>query len=114
MAQGPEHVEAALKHANNSCPGPDGIPYGCWSRCPQNALALHAVCNLMLDDSPHYPPDGFNIAHLCCLPKKPERVDETMGDIFEAQGTRPLSVVNTDNRLIAASGKAARSRRCSS
>ena len=46
-------------------------------------------------------PEGFNAAFLCCLPKKPYFTDPRLGPVFTAEGTRPLSIVNTDNRLIA-------------
>ena len=48
-------------------------------------------------------PDGFNTSFLCCLPKKPTGTDPTAGDYFAPSSTRPLSLVNTDNRLIASS-----------
>ena len=38
---------------------------------------------------------------LCCLPKKPSGADPTTGEYYSAENTRPLSIVNTDNRLIA-------------
>ena len=44
---------------------------------------------------------AFNVGILCCLPKKPSGVDNVMGEFFAAEDTRPLSIVNTDNRLIA-------------
>ena len=38
---------------------------------------------------------------LCCLPKKKTGVDEEAGDYYAADATRPLSIVNTDNRILA-------------
>ena len=43
----------------------------------------------------------FNLAILCCLPKKPTGTDPEVGQYFTAEATRPLAIVNTDNRLIA-------------
>ena len=40
-------------------------------------------------------------AVLCCLPKAASRVDPVHGSVFTPAKTRPLSIVNTDNRLIA-------------
>ena len=52
-------------------------------------------------DSQFVPPDGFNFASLQCIPKKPSFSDETLGDVYEAGDTRPLSIVNADNRILA-------------
>ena len=43
----------------------------------------------------------FNLGILCCLPKKPAGKLENLGDFYSPSDTRPLSIVNTDNRLIA-------------
>ena len=48
-----------------------------------------------------HPPDDFNFGFLVCHPKKPVRTDPERGDVFQPSTTRPLSIVNTDNRLIA-------------
>ena len=47
------------------------------------------------------PPTCFNHAILCCLPKAPSRTDTLHGDVYAPSKTRPLSIVNTDNRIIA-------------
>ena len=52
-------------------------------------------------DSIQYLPSDFNQAFLCCLPKKVSGHDAAVGDYYDPQNTRPLSLVNTDNRLIA-------------
>lgn len=44
---------------------------------------------------------SFNLALLCCLPKKPSGVDGKRGAYYKPKDTRPLSIVNTDKRLIA-------------
>ena len=43
----------------------------------------------------------FNLSILCCLPKKPRGTDPNLGDFFLPEDTRPLSIVNTDDRIIA-------------
>ena len=45
--------------------------------------------------------DAFNESLLCCLPKKAGRTTEDGEGVFEPGETRPLSITNTDNRLIA-------------
>lgn len=87
-----EDVLAALKCSNNSTPGPDGIPFAAWRAAtdisaPILLNALTAICK------GRRPPDRFNFGLLFLLPKK------STGLIAD---TRPLSVTNTDNRLLAA------------
>eukprot|EP00959_Pyramimonas_sp_CCMP1952_P405164 8491780-Pyramimonas_sp.AAC.1 len=38
---------------------------------------------------------------MCCLPKQASHTTETGDQVHEAANTRPLSITNTDNRLIA-------------
>ena len=49
----------------------------------------------------------FNLGILCCLPKKVAGTHSTLGDYYTAADTRPLSIVNTDNRIIASAMKLA-------
>ena len=44
---------------------------------------------------------SFNHSLLICLGKKPSGSDEIHGNIFTPDATRPLNIVNTDNRIIA-------------
>ena len=104
-------IEDVIGTANNSMPGPDGIPYMAWRALGQfgvqllfdaaTALASPDAAALMrtaCGDEDH----DFNLGMLCCLPKKkPTGTDHTMGPYYAAEDTRPLSIVNTDNRLIA-------------
>ena len=43
----------------------------------------------------------FNEAFLTCLGKKALFTDDTIGAVYLPSATRPLSVVNSDNRLLA-------------
>ena len=54
-----------------------------------------------MQDSSCPPPAEFNLSFLCCLPKKPTGIQDGIGAYYDATQTRPLSLVNTDNRLIA-------------
>ena len=47
------------------------------------------------------PPEGFNAADLHLLPKTPKLVSEEVGAVYLPECTRPLSVVNAGNRLLA-------------
>ena len=44
---------------------------------------------------------GYNLGTLVRLPKAPTGEDPELGAFYQASDTRPLSIVNTDNRLIA-------------
>ena len=107
-----EHIERAVQSATDSMPGPDGIPYAGWKALgalgidvlfdaakalarPDSSVLLRAAHGN--DQEEH----EFNLGTLCCLPKKPTGVDNDLGEYYAPESTRPLSIVNTDNRLIA-------------
>ena len=111
-------VRKAIKIAGNTMPGPDQIPYKAWKRLGELAVttlhdailelsssnALEALCTayeIEGDVASH----SFNKSTLCCLPKKKTGTDGDMGDYYEASATRPLCIVNTDNRLIASAAR---------
>ena len=43
----------------------------------------------------------FNASTLVCLAKDPSGEDPCLGQYYFSKATRPLSIVNSDNRLIA-------------
>ena len=97
-------MELAIKTSNNSAPGPDGIPYAAWRNAGRQAaiILLEAITQLQEDESDNSSvPDNFNASYLCCLPKKPSGTDPNLGEYYLPSATRPLSLVSTDNRLIA-------------
>ena len=107
-----EDVEKAIKTSTDSMPGPDGIPYLAWRALGQFSIdRLFDVAQaLATDDGPRlmqaaHGKNGsdheFNLGILCCVPKKLAGADPTAGEYYSADSTRPLSIVNTDNRLIA-------------
>ena len=49
----------------------------------------------------------FNKSIMCLLPKKASGHDETHGTYFHPGDTRPLSISNTDNRLLASAARIA-------
>ena len=92
-------MENALKYANNSSPGPDGIPYSAYRGLPW-------VVDILLDASRDLcaggaPPWDFNFAYLWLLPNKPTGALADGRKYYAGEHTRPLSIVNTDNRLLA-------------
>ena len=47
----------------------------------------------------------FNLSLLCCLPKEPYGTDPEQGEYYRGEDTRPLALVNTDNRIIASAAR---------
>ena len=105
----------ALKISGNSSPGSDEIPYRVWRALGDLAVdtlfdaaaELHfensaTLLSMAYRDSEGGDRHDFNLGLLCCLPKK-AGTHETIGDFFTASDTRPLTIVNTDNRIIASS-----------
>ena len=80
-----------IMSTNNSSPGPDGIPFSVYRSAPDVvAPILHAVVTLI--GAGHSASEGFNHGILFLLLKK--------GTLLPAD-TRPLSVTNADNRIVA-------------
>lgn len=98
-----EHVAESRRRSHETSPGPDGIPYMAYRKLGSYAVAcLHSSAeDLQETDCLHDLPSTFNHAILRCLPKSPSRTDGLHGDVYTPAKTRPLSIVNTDNRLIA-------------
>jgi len=108
----PEDVHRAVRSAGKSAPGPDGLPYAAWKSLgilgesilwkagvllmsEQGEEALESAFGRGVSGSAE-----FNKALMVFLPKKPSGTWEG-NSFFDPQDTRPLSIVNTDNRLIA-------------
>jgi len=107
-------VSSAICTARNSMPGPDGIPAIAY-RVLKN-LAIDVFCDavevlskenhrdLLLEAYSDRSPQGmheFNLSLLCCLPKKPHGSSPEGGDYYRGEDTRPLALVNVDNRILA-------------
>ena len=82
-----EHIHAS----NNSAAGPDGIPFAmhrlCADTMAQILLDIVTAMSKGVD-----PPKGFNFARLFLIPKD---------DSMDISAHRPISVTNSDNRIIA-------------
>jgi hypothetical protein len=88
---GLDEVLDSLTRTKNTAPGPDGIPFAAWRAAPDLAgQALLGALDLLLTGVT--PPAGFNHALLFLLPKKPTGL---------VTDTRPISITNTDNRILA-------------
>ena len=98
-----DHVLESIGRSHETTPGPDGIPYKAFKKLGKYAseYLFDAAEDLQETQSCPDQLSSFNHASLCCLPKSASHIDPVLGDIHSANLTRPLSIVNTDNRLIA-------------
>lgn len=113
-----KHIKLAVDTSNNSSPGPDGIPFQAWRNlghlANETLLAvtqalskdnfkdtLTAAYHDTADDHPHH----YNYSFMACLPKKSHSTTHDGTPIFTANNTRPLNVVNTDNRIVASAAR---------
>ena len=107
-------ISRSIKMSGNSAPGPDGIPFLAWRVLGPVAIDLLWDVARLLEgqdastklqaayyDEKKARPHNFNLSTLVCLPKAPAGSDGDSGDFYDPEGTRPLSVVNCDNRLVA-------------
>ena len=112
-------MKKAMRLAGNSSPGPDGIPFSAWRALGETGLnTLHDVaCALRRDgattlledayfDQPGEERHQYNVSNLVCLPKSPSVDDHgAMGTYYQPKDTRPLAIVNCDNRLVASAAR---------
>jgi len=99
-----DDVYETMKTSHDSSPGPDGIPFKAW-KVLRNMCApiFHRVLCKLFSTSPEElrsKAPHFNEAFLCCLGKRP-MANAIGGQVFTPSSTRPLSVVNADNRILA-------------
>ena len=108
----------AIRHSGNSAPGPDGIPFKAWRALgPLGVSILFEVAKcLETDDAQEYLTKAyngtdaskdhrFNHSILVCLPKKSTSTTTDGTKAYTLNNTRPLSIVNSDNRLIASAAR---------
>jgi len=106
-------VARAVKISGNSAPGPDGIPYLAWRAMGElgidilwdmlQTLSRPGAADVLRSAYADESADGheFNLGILCCLPKRPSGNTENGTPYYAPENTRPLSIVNCDNRLLA-------------
>jgi hypothetical protein len=86
-----DDITDVINGTSNSCSGPDGIPFAYYRAFAGDiAPLLHAILLDMAKGGP--PPPGFNFASLFLIPKDSS---------INVEDTRPISVTNSDNRIIA-------------
>ena len=111
-------VKAAVKAARDTMPGPDGIPAQAYKLLGDVAITIlfDAAVALGMDSHEQSLVEAFadrssegshlfNASLLCCLPKKPHKTDPEHGEVYRGEDTRPLALVNVDNRIIASAAR---------
>ena len=97
-------VVRALRLAGNSRPGPDGIPFEAWRRLEQLGVNILFAVAQQLErglDSTRSTHLKFNESLMACLPKTASRQDASGRGIYKPDETRPLTITNCDNRIVA-------------
>ena len=86
-----EDVTSAIRTTNNSCAGPDGVPFAVYRHLCDIAAPVLLDVALALSRGDR-PPKGYNLGRLFLIPKTTSpTVDQH----------RPISVTNADNRIVA-------------
>ena len=111
-------IAQAVKQAKCNMPGPDGISALAYKLLGELGIdilhdAASALCSedgvemlrQAYSDRCYNGTHHFNLSLLCCLPKKATGNDPTLGAYYDAEATRPLALVNTDNRIIASAAR---------
>jgi hypothetical protein len=106
-------VRRAVDASPNSAPGPDGIPFLAWRQLGGLGVdVLHAAMQDITAEggvgrlerfysTPEVPGQTFNSSLMVFLPKAVSGNDPSAGDYCSPADTRPLNLVNCDNRLLA-------------
>ena len=106
-------IEVAIKRSGNTMAGPDRLPYEAWRQLGDTAVDALFEAGLAMQQ-PDFPtqiraacgffphePHPFNLGTLVCLPKKAVAHHGQHGEVYTPEGTRPLSIVDTANRILA-------------
>jgi hypothetical protein len=102
-----EIVEQAIRDTVPSASGPDGIPFDVYKMMGPIAVELFLeVANAMLDQT-ECPDDDFNLAYMVFIAKGAEGVNEEGVSFCSPGGTRPISIVDCANRILASIFRAA-------
>ena len=102
-------VSRAVQTSGSSSPGPDGLPYLAWRQLrgygidalwdALRELEMASGTDLMEQAYADEAGCNFNLSLLVCIPKV------TGGQTITAEDTRPLSMVDTSNRLLASAAR---------
>ena len=94
-------MEQAIHDAVPSASGPDGIPFDVYKMMGQTAVDLFLeVADAMMNQT-DCPDDDFNLAYMVCISKGAEGLSEERVPFCSPGGTRPISIVDCANRILA-------------
>ena len=77
------------RKSNSSAPGPNGIPYLLYKRCPETRKILWSLLQRMWKEK--FIPKEFQIGRVCLLAKSE--------DASHPKSMRPISILNSEGRL---------------
>jgi hypothetical protein len=96
-----EDARSALKHSPNTGVGPDGIPYSAWRALGDFSVQLILLILAFMMSPTAEIPLWFNLAYMCFIPKDPTGHNAYGIPYYSADCTRPLSLADTFNKLLA-------------
>ena len=96
-----EELWKIIRKTGNSAAGPDGIPYSAWRHAPQEVLnTLVQVFDEFAQGV--MPPASFGESIFAFIPKATGSLQLQPGEVAaKPRDLRPLSLANTDNKIIA-------------
>ena len=96
-----EIIQKVIQECADSAAGPDSIPFAVYKRAGQIAVDLfYEAANSLLDGADE-PDDSFNLAFMVCFTKSESGTTCDGSPIVEAKNTRPISIVDASNRILA-------------
>ena len=97
-----DDVAKVFANLHDSAAGPDGIPMGIYKQLLNISPALFRRLVSDIINGVVAPGADFNHAILCRIPKSADEQSETGVPVYIAANTRPLSIVDAANRIVAA------------
>jgi hypothetical protein len=94
-------VRQVIQECANSAAGPDAVPFEAYKKGGGTVVDLFLEVAEALLDKKDEPGENFNRAFMVCVPKAPEGNLADNSPYFSPGGTRPISVVDASNRILA-------------
>jgi hypothetical protein len=94
-------VRQAIMETGSSAPGPDAVPFEIYRALGEEGVELFLeIANAMLDGKADIGED-FNVALMVCIPKGADGFLDNGTPYYGPGGTRPISIVDASNRILA-------------
>jgi len=91
----------AIDMMSPSASGPDGVPFECYKAARDLAAEVFFEVATSMINGEEIPDESFNHAFMICLPKDHECVNSDGTRVYAPSCTRPISIVDTANRILA-------------